>query len=144
MKKGVDYIGVGVGAAIEHKGTYLLGKRGPNARNEAGKWEFPGGAVEFGDTVQDTIVREVKEEHDIEIEVVQLLGVADHILEKEGQHWVSPTFLCRLISGDAKIMEPDKCEKIGWFTIDEIGTLDLSIATQFDLAKLIEAKSGAS
>ena len=35
------------------------------------------------------------EEFDIQIEVGELLDVADHILAEEGQHWVSPTYLCR-------------------------------------------------
>ncbi len=48
MRKGVDYIGVGVGGVIfNDEGKVFLAKRGAAARNEAGKWEFPGGAVEF-------------------------------------------------------------------------------------------------
>lgn len=44
MKKGVDFIGVGVGAAIFNKDRkLLLGLRGKEAQNERGKWEIPGG-----------------------------------------------------------------------------------------------------
>ncbi len=63
MKKGIDYIGVGIGAVIvDTDGKMLLSKRGPKAKNERGKWEFPGGGVEFGDTMEETIKREMKEE----------------------------------------------------------------------------------
>ena len=44
MRKGVDYIGVGVGAIIyDRDNRVFLAKRGKEARNETGKWEFPGG-----------------------------------------------------------------------------------------------------
>ena len=50
MRKGIDYIGVGVGAAIFNKeGKFLLTLRGREAKNERGKWEIPGGSVEFGE-----------------------------------------------------------------------------------------------
>lgn len=49
MKRGIDYIGVGVGAIIvDGKGRLFLAKRGEKAKDERGLWEFPGGAVEFG------------------------------------------------------------------------------------------------
>src|SRR5256886_4667062 len=49
MKRGVDYIGVGVGAIIvDERGRLFLARRGPSAKNERGRWEFPGGSVELG------------------------------------------------------------------------------------------------
>jgi len=48
MKKGIDYIGVGAGAVIfSREGKVFLAKRGTEAGNESGKWEFPGGGVDF-------------------------------------------------------------------------------------------------
>jgi mutator protein MutT len=61
MKKGIDYIGVGVNAVIVNaQGKVFLAKRGKEARNESGKWEFPGGGVEFGEALEQALVREVK------------------------------------------------------------------------------------
>ena len=125
MKKGIDYIGVGVGAIIVNKkGELFLAKRGREARNESGKWEFPGGGVEFGDTLKDTLKREMREEYGIEIEPGKLLDVCDHIISAEHQHWVSPSFICSLTKGEPKILEPHKCEEIGWFSVEEIKTMD--------------------
>ncbi len=77
---GKDYIGVGVGALIlNEKGDVLLGLRGSLAKNEVGKWEIPGGAVEVGETFEAALHREVREEIGVEIEVKELLTVADHI-----------------------------------------------------------------
>lgn len=133
MKRGVDYIGVGVGAIIQNaRGEVFLAKRGPLAKNERGLWEFPGGAVEFGEKLADALKREIREEYGMEIKVGQLLDVADHILPEEGQHWVSPTFLCTLEAGEPTILEPGKCSQIGWFTTDTIPS-DLTMITAQNL-----------
>ena len=137
MRKGIDYIGVGVGAVIFNRdGALFLAKRGKEARNEKHKWEFPGGGVEFGETLANALVREVREEFGFVIEVVQLLEVVDHILPGEKQHWVSPTYLCRYKNGKPCIKEPHKCEEIGWFDIGAIPSKDLSKASQKSLQSL--------
>lgn len=130
MKKGVDYIGVGVGAVIaDAEGRLFLAKRGREAGNEQGKWEFPGGSVEFGERLSDALVREIFEEFGITISVDRLLDVVDHIIPREQQHWVSPTFLCRILSGTPRIREPHKCEKIHWFAPRDMPVEDLTIAS---------------
>lgn len=54
MKPGKDYIGVGVGGMVFNAaGEVFLSQRGPKATNERGAWEFPGGRVEFGETLSD-------------------------------------------------------------------------------------------
>ena len=137
MKKGIDYIGVGVGAVIFNSGgRVFLAKRGREARNESGKWEFPGGGVEFGETLEQAIVREVMEEYGIEISVLGLLDVVNHLIPEEGQHWVSPTFLCSIVSGTPRIREPHKCDEIGWFAIDNIPVEKLSLASKKSLESL--------
>lgn len=143
MKRGIDYIGVGVGAAIfNDEGKLFITKRGKKAKNERGKWEIPGGGVEFGETFEQAIKREIMEEHGIEIEILELLGICDHIIPKEKQHWVSPTFICKIVTGEPRIMEPDKCEEFGWFTIEEAEQLSLSIVTKHDIKELKKKTKG--
>ena len=121
MIVGIDCIGVGVGAMVFNKeGNVFLAQRGPKATNEAGFWEFPGGQVEFGEKLVDALKREFLEEYNLEIEIVELLSVTDHILKFERQHWVSPTFIARHIKGNPEIREPGKCVSIGWFTLSEL------------------------
>ncbi len=140
MKRGNDYIGVGVGAAIlDDAGRLFLTLRGLAAKNERGRWEIPGGSVEFGETLEAALQREMHEEHGIAIAIVGLLGVCDHLLPDEGQHWVSPTYLCRITGGTPRIREPEKCAAIGWFTLAEAKTLPLSVVTTHDL-RLLEAR----
>jgi hypothetical protein len=56
----------------------------------------------------------------------------DHIMPQEGQHWVSPTFLCRLVSGVPAIREPHKCADMGWF-MPEDAPENLTHATRVSL-----------
>ncbi len=69
MQRGIDYIGVGVGAIIvDEHGRLFLARRGPAAKNERGLWEFPGGAVEFGETLAHALSREAREEYGIDLD----------------------------------------------------------------------------
>ncbi len=141
MQRGIDYIGVGVGAVlVDEQGRLFLAQRGPRAKNERGLWEFPGGSVEFGETLAAALRREMREEYGIEIAVGELLDVVDHILEDEGQHWVSPSFICKIVSGEPTICEPEKCSEIGWF---EVGAMPagLTRVTQANLKHYIDNMS---
>ena len=121
MIAGRDYIGVGVGAMVfNSEGQVFLAQRGPEARNETGCWEFPGGGVEFGEKLSDAIKREFREEYGMEIDVAELLCVSDHILLEEKQHWISPTFIARHGAGTPHIVESEKCTAIGWFWLDAL------------------------
>lgn len=139
MKKGIDFIGVGVGAIIfNDEGKVLLAQRGFKARNEIGKWEFPGGGVEFGETCEDAVKREIEEELDIEIKVIELLEVVDHIIPDEKQHWVAPSFISKLVRGTTKIKEPDKCFNFKWINFFEINPETLSNVSRSNYQKFIE------
>ena len=118
---------------VDDTGQILLAKRGEKAGNERGLWEFPGGSVEFGEKLADALAREMREEYGVEIAVGELLDVVDHILPDEGQHWVSPTFICRVTSGAPVIREPEKCTEIGWFHPAEMPD-DLTVITRENLA----------
>lgn len=121
MKIGEDYIGVGGGVLIFNDNEeVLLLKRGTASKNEVGFWQKPGGAINFGEKVVDAMIREVLEETGLKIEIWGYLPHSDHIIKAESQHWVGFNYLARWVSGIAQIMEPDKCEKLGWFALDEL------------------------
>ena len=134
MKRGVDYIGVSVGAMIFNgRKELFLTKRGQQATNERGCWEIPGGGVEFSETLQVAIKREIKEEYGVDIILLQQLPAQNHILPKEKQHWVPTSFISRIKNGQTpKILEPHKCDALGWFALNKLPQ-PLSIITKLDL-----------
>ncbi len=134
MKKGVNYIGIAVGALIfNDKHEIFLTKRGCEARNERGCWEAPGGGVKFNETLQHAIKREIKEEYAVDIKLLKQLPAQNHILLKEKQHWVPSCFISKVKKNQSpKIMEPHKCDAIGWFSLDKLPR-PLSIITKLDI-----------
>ncbi|MCA9360251.1 NUDIX hydrolase, partial [Candidatus Kaiserbacteria bacterium] len=91
MKKGEDYIGVAVGFRChDGKGNYLMHRRGSNCRDECGKWDFGGGALKFGEKIEDGLRREVKEEYGADIISCELLCHRETFREQGGKltHWV--------------------------------------------------------
>lgn len=121
MRIGFDVIGVGVGAMIFNEtGQVFLSLRGEKATNERGTWDFPGGMVEFGEPLADAIKREILEEYGMQIDVIEILGINDHILIDENQHWITPTFIAQYISGEPKILEPGKSAAIGWYDLNDL------------------------
>ncbi len=119
MKAGKDYIGVGVGAIIFNEEDEILLLHREKAP-EAGCWSIPGGKVELFENIEDAIKREVKEELGIDIEIVELVGVTNHIVEDEGMHWIAPTFLTKIVGGQVKNMEPKKHGAIKWFSVENL------------------------
>jgi len=91
-------------------------KRGHGAH----KWNFPGGELEFGETLFECAKREANEEYGIEVAPFRLLKVIDHILPEFGQHWVNPILEARLVKGEPKLMEPHKISKLGWFSLEKL------------------------
>lgn len=134
MKKGIDYIGVSAGAMIiNDRGELFLSKRSQHAKNERGCWETPGGSVEFGETLADAVRREMKEEYGAEIEILEQFPAEDHLIPEENQHWVATTFLAKFKKGqEPRIMEPEKCDEIGWFSLNNLPA-PLSIITKLDV-----------
>ena len=92
---------VGVGAVIVHDGKVVLIKR----RYEplAGEWSLPGGAVEVGETLEDCVLREMREETGLEIEVGPVIEVFDRISrDADGRiryHYVLIDYLCWPVGG---------------------------------------------
>lgn len=135
--KGKDFIGVGIGAVILNKeGKFLLIKRGKDSKNEVGMWGFPGGAMEFGESMADTIKREIKEELGISIKPLKTLAPINHRIPNEKQHWVAVPYISQLTKGTPKILEPHKISEMGWFSIENALKLKLSIVAKEALHRL--------
>ncbi len=93
---------VGVGAVIVADGKVLIVKRKYDPL--AGQWSLPGGGVELGETLEDSIVREMLEETGLEIEVGPVIEVFDRITrDDDGEvryHFVLVDYLCWPVGGE--------------------------------------------
>lgn len=133
MKSGKDFIGVGVGGVIINEKEEILllfRKKEP----EAGHWCIPGGTVNFFETIEEAILREIDEEVGIKCEILDLLTITDHIIKEEKTHWVSPAFLLRLKEGTPENIEKHKHSDIKWFSINNLPR-NLTITTKNALEK---------
>jgi 8-oxo-dGTP diphosphatase len=122
----METIILGVGAVIwnERRELLLVRRCNPPRQNE---WSLPGGRVEFGETLRAAIVREVREETGLEIEVLALIDVAELVLDSdagaEDRHYVLVDFSARLVAGEATAAS-DAAEA-RWFSLAEIEALPL-------------------
>ncbi len=66
------------------------------------KWALPGGFVEYGETVENAVVREAKEETGLDVRIEKLLGVYSGPDRDPRGHTVSVCFICRIVSGKLK------------------------------------------
>lgn len=112
---------VGVGIIIKNDSNQvLLGLR--IASHGTGEWSFPGGHLEFGETVFDTARREVKEETDLEIDDFELVSVCDEMryIKTDNKHYLNLGVLGHYKGGEPKNMEPHKCQEWKWFSLDAL------------------------
>ncbi|MFA6601485.1 MAG: NUDIX domain-containing protein [Candidatus Paceibacterota bacterium] len=123
MKKGLDYTGVSViYLCHDGQGHVLLNKRSANCRDEQGNWDWGGGGLEFGDTVENTLRKEIAEEYCTDVVSFEFLGYRDVHRLKDGKktHWIALDFKVLVDRSKVKNGEPHKFDEIGWFAIDNL------------------------
>ncbi len=120
-----------VGAAILHDASCLVAQRRGDDAGEPRKWEFPGGKVEPGEAPCAALVREIREELGIEIEVGAWLGRghSDH-----GSRRIQlDVYLARRLGGTIRLVDH---QRYGWFRAGELEALDWAAADQPLVAEL--------
>ena len=123
LRRGIDHIGVSVSFVIhDGEGNIMLHKRGAKARDEQGHWDIGGGAIEFGESIDDAIAREIKEEFCVEPSDIKFLIAYDahRTLNGTPTHWIALVHTVQVDREKVKNGEPHKIDEIGWFTSDSI------------------------
>ena len=112
---------VGIGVFIQNdKGEILLGLR--KGSHGAGEWAFPGGHLEFGETVFQTAAREVKEETGLDVHDLSLISVADEMryIKTDNKHYLNLGVRAKYTGGEPTLLEPDKCLEWRWFSLNAL------------------------
>ena len=93
---------VGVGAIIFRDDRVLLVQRG--SEPSYGKWSIPGGLVELGESLQEAVLREVREEVGLEVKVLDLVVALDRVIPDHAgrieYHYILLDFLCECPAGE--------------------------------------------
>lgn len=123
MKIGVDYIGITTPFYChDGNGKLLLHKRSENCRDEHNRWDPGSGKLEHGLSIEENILKEIKEEYGCDGEVSEILPAHDIFREQEGirTHWIAIPGFVKVDASQVRINEPDKILEIGWFSLDEL------------------------
>ena len=127
MRKNI-FIGV-LGLAINKKGQYLLTQRHePDNPRINGRWQLPGGGVEFGETVEQTLAREMEEELRISARIIFPYPIVkNHVYDRPQKGAkVEVLLLCYLIDigGQKPHIGDPETSKFGWFSAEQAQKLD--------------------
>ncbi len=109
---------IGIGVCILKDGKVLLGKR-INAHGQ-GTWAFPGGHLEFGETIAECAVREVEEEAGMKITSLRLGPFTEDFFLEQGKHHITIIMIADWYSGSPELREPHKCLEWAWFDWDQL------------------------
>ncbi len=109
---------VGIGVFIFKNGKFLIGHR--QGSHGEGTWALPGGHLEFGESFEQTAVREVLEENGLQIENLKIGAVTNDIFEVENKHYVTIWMTSHWKSGEPEILEPHKCLEWRWVDFDTL------------------------
>lgn len=109
-----------VGAVIVRDGKALIIKRAHEPRK--GEWSLPGGLLELGESLQDAVRREIKEETNLDVEVGPVLETFDRVHRDGGgnirYHFVIVDYVCWPRGGEA--MPGSDADGVAWVTDSEI------------------------
>ena len=112
-----------VTAAIILKDHRILIAQRALGQNLAGKWEFPGGKIEPGETRQECLKREIREELDVDIEVSDFFGESIYAYHSGTIKLMA--FWCKWISGEFTLKVHSK---LAWVNCNELDLYDFSPA----------------
>lgn len=123
LQLGVDVVGVCIiYFCHDETGRFVMAKRNQNTRDEHGRWDIGGGGLEFSDTVEETLRKEILEEYCTDVQSFKFLGYRDvqRIHQGKPTHWIALDFKVLVDEKKVSLGEPHKFERIAWFTRDSL------------------------
>ena len=141
---------MGVGGVIIDRGRAVLIRRGSEPL--LGEWSIPGGSIETGESIEEAVRRELREETGLEVRVLELIELFDRIYfqdeaaaqdkKKPRFHYVIADYLCEIVGGEARAgsdvtdLAFAREEELGKFHLTEKATSVLKKAFSMSRARL--------
>lgn len=127
-------------AVVVHEGQVLLVRRANPP--DAGLWGFPGGKIEFGETVAQAATRELAEETGIQGEAQEVMTTLDILVPSDDgairQHYILIAVRCRFIDGE--VAAGDDALEAQWFPVSDLNPDTLPMSADVDaIARWAEA-----
>lgn len=122
--KTIKVVAAVISDSLENPKKFLATARGYGEFK--GKWEFPGGKIEVGETSQQALIREIQEELNVKIKVCDLIDTVEYDYPKF--HLSMKCFLCVIVDGeiifkeaeDAKWLDKNELYSVDWLPADRI------------------------
>lgn len=104
-------------------GKFLTLRRSNTAPSRPLHWDLPGGDLEYGEDVKEGIIREIKEESDLEVENLKVLDIMSGIYEKD-DYWVTIGYTAHSLTKEVKLSYEH--DKYCWVTSEDFRKLKTS------------------
>ena len=111
---------VGVHGVIANRGRMLVLRRAPTMRYAPGAWDLPGGHLAIGESTEECVLREVKEETALDVALERMLGVNTMV----GEPYLQVIYACRLSAYQGVRLRPDEHVESSWVKPAELGAMD--------------------
>jgi 8-oxo-dGTP diphosphatase len=111
-------------AIVEKDGKFLVTQRPDDGRSNAGRWEFPGGTLEWGEDPRTSLKREIQEEMGIDVNVGEIFEISTNVYG-EKKHVILLGFHCKYESGE---IEKKDIADFKWVSPDEMKEMDITEA----------------
>jgi ADP-ribose pyrophosphatase len=89
------------------------------------KYELPGGRMQFGETIEQTLIREIQEELNILIEPIKLIDTWNYINENNTNQVTGVIYLCKIIDNEAIIKLSDEHTDYKWFPFNDVSKMNI-------------------
>jgi ADP-ribose pyrophosphatase YjhB (NUDIX family) len=122
---------------VDNDGKILLQRRSDNAR-----WALPGGVMDLGESIAQTITREVREETGLEVEPEYIIGIytdPGHVFaydDGEIRQQFSVCFACKIVGG--KVQTSEESSEVALFAPEEIDDLDMHESIRLRIRHYLE------
>lgn len=103
--------------------------------DHGGKWEFPGGGVEKGESNEEALIREIKEELNSYVSPDIYMMTVEH--DYPEFHLTMPVYLCSLLNGNLELKEHMDSK---WVSMDELSNIDFAEADKKIVNQLLKSK----